>query len=110
MGASSGLDFMIDYVEPGGTDAGIGLFQEQRCSAPRQPDILDACTWEQVDERRQLRIEGAAHLGLLRGWWIGQSEAGSGLAPLTARTVSPIERDPSPAFVHRSSMPRSSSL
>jgi len=39
-----------------------------------------------------------------------QSEAGSGLAPLTARIVSPTEMDPSPALVHRSSRPSSSSL
>ena len=39
-----------------------------------------------------------------------QSEAGSGLAPLTASTVSPTEMDPSPALVHRSSRPSSSSL
>ena len=39
-----------------------------------------------------------------------QSEAGSGLAPLTARMVSPTEMEPSPALVHRSSRPSSSSL
>ena len=41
---------------------------------------------------------------------IGQSEAGSGLAPLTARMVSPTEMAPSPALVQRSSRPSSSSL
>ena len=38
-----------------------------------------------------------------------QSDAGSGLAPLTSRMVSPTEIDPSPALVQSTSRPRSSS-
>ncbi len=66
---------MIDDVEPGGTDVGIGLFQEQRCSAPRQLDTLHACTWEQVDERRQLRIEGRSSPGTAP-WVVDRSVRG----------------------------------
>ena len=38
-----------------------------------------------------------------------QSDAGNGFAPLTSRTVSPTEIEPSPAFVHRISSPSASS-
>ena len=38
-----------------------------------------------------------------------QSELGSGFGCFTPRGASPIDNEPSPAFVHRTSRPRSSS-